>query len=226
MTSIGSLNESSLHSSLKRLYNGGDEKSESVVDGYVVDVVDRNRLIEIQTGGFSKIRRKLESLLPRHNILLVYPIALEKTLIVYDSSGKEVLYTRRSPKRGSLIDLVYQLVYLGSIPTQQNFSLEVLLTREEEIRSADGAGSWRRRGVSIVDRRLKSVADRFVFNTPSDYLQLLPGGLPQSFLNREVADRAGIPLEKARRLTYCLHQMNVLSVAGKRRNARLFTMNA
>jgi hypothetical protein len=226
MTSIGSLNESTLHSALKRLYDGENEEYESVVDGYVADVVNRNRLIEIQTGSFSKIRRKLEALLPRYHILLVHPIALEKTLVVYDGSMNEVLYTRRSLKRGSLMDLVYQLVYLGSIPSHENFSLEILLTREEEIRSADGAGSWRRRGISIVDRRLKSIDKRVVFSTPADYLQLLPTGLPERFANRDIADRAEISVEKARRLTYCLHQMDMLSVSGKKRNARLFSLAA
>lgn len=224
MPSIGSLNESSLHATLKRLYTGEEQVRESVVEGYVVDVVEKNRLVEIQTGGFSRIRLKLEALLPRHRVLLVYPIALEKDLVVYDSGREQVLYTRRSPKRGCLIDLVYQLVYLPRIPVHPNFSLEVVLTREEEIRAADGVGSWRRKGVSIVDRRLKDIVERVIFSSPADYLRLLPAGLPRPFANRDVAEGAGIPLEKARRLTYCLERMDVLAASGKRGNARLFTL--
>jgi hypothetical protein len=224
VSSIGSLNERSLHAALKQLYAGTDQVRESAVDGYVADVMGLDRLVEIQTGCFSKIRTKLEALLQRHRVLVVYPIAREKTLVVYDHAGGEVLYTRRSPKRGSLIDLVYQLVYLDRLPAHPNFSLEVLLTREEEIRAADGAGSWRRKGVSIVDRRLKGIVERVLFSAPADYLRLLPRGLPRPFTNRDVAGRADIPPEKARRLTYCLARMGLLAASGKRGNARLFTM--
>lgn len=222
MSSIGSLNERSLHAALKQLYTGAGQVRESVVDGYVADVVDRGLLVEIQTGGFAKIKHKLGALLQRHRVLLVYPIARQKTLVVYDRAGGEVLYTRRSPKRGSLIDLVYQLVYLDRLPAHPNFSLEVLLTIEEEIRAADGQGSWRRRGVSIIDRRLKGVVERVHFSSPSDYLRLLPPGLPRPFTNRDVGGLGGIPPEKARRLTYCLARMGLLEAAGKRGNALLF----
>jgi hypothetical protein len=57
------------------------------VDGYHVDVVRDGTLIEIQTGNFSAIKRKLGDLVPHHPLRLVYPIAVEKWILKYGGEG-------------------------------------------------------------------------------------------------------------------------------------------
>jgi hypothetical protein len=66
---------------------------------------------------------------------------------------------RKSPRRGKLEDLFLELVRIPHLINHPNLTLEVLLIREEEIRHADGKGSWRRRGVSIIDHRLLEIID-------------------------------------------------------------------
>ena len=41
------------------------------MDGYVVDVVGRDDLVEIQTASFASARRKLERLVASHRVVLV-----------------------------------------------------------------------------------------------------------------------------------------------------------
>ena len=46
---IGTLQERSLHAAIKQLYNIPGAKTEVKVDGFVIDVVKGDLLIEIQT---------------------------------------------------------------------------------------------------------------------------------------------------------------------------------
>jgi hypothetical protein len=219
---IGLLNESSLHEALKRMYAPTLCKEESRVGGYVVDILNADTIIEIQTGSFSKIREKISALLRDYRVNLVFPIAVEKTLVVYDDRMERVLYRRKSPKRGELLDVAHELVYIPELVVHPRFSLELLLTREEEIRSADGKGSWRRRGISIIDRKLLAVMSRVRFDGALDYLLFLPDRLPQFFTNRTISDMTGNPMPKIRKLTYSLRRMGVLQVVERQGKLQVF----
>jgi hypothetical protein len=78
ISKIGTLNEKPLHEALKRWYAQPGDIFEAPVDGFVVDIVRGDLLIEIQTRNFSAIKRKLEQLLISHSVRLVYPIPSEK----------------------------------------------------------------------------------------------------------------------------------------------------
>ena len=60
---IGTLNEGALHAELKEWYRRPRDRAEEKVEGYVVDLVRGRLLIEIQTGNFAPLRRKLDALL-------------------------------------------------------------------------------------------------------------------------------------------------------------------
>jgi len=105
---------------------------------------------------------------------------------------------------------------------KENFSLEVLLINEEEVRCDDGKGSWRRRGVSIKERKLLKVNDRILFQTKSDYLQILPDDLNEVFTNKELAKLTKISIRTAQQITYCLRKGGVVRLAGKKGKEHLF----
>ena len=50
---IGTLGEKSLHSSLKNWYAQPGDRLEAEVDGFHIDIIRKNLLIEIQTANFS-----------------------------------------------------------------------------------------------------------------------------------------------------------------------------
>jgi hypothetical protein len=60
------------------------------------------------------------------------------------SGGGDV--RRKSPKRGRLEDLFWELVSIPQLLSNPNFSLEVLMIRGEEVRRYEGKRAWRRRG--------------------------------------------------------------------------------
>lgn len=219
---IGNLRETSLHAALKTWYARPGDEMEAQVAGYFIDLRRGDLLIEIQTRNFSAIRRKLTRLLDDYAVRLVHPIAQEKYLVRQGRNG-QTLRRRKSPKRGLAVSLFDELVSLPELAAHPRFSLEIVLTREEEISREGRGGSWRRRGWKIVDRRLVEVVGRAEFTAPRDYAAFLPAELPAAFTARDLAELGGYPLYLAQKITYCLRHMGVLEVAGKRRQASLYS---
>ena len=213
---IGELNESSLHARLKALYLEEGAASEVPVSGYVADVVLANgRVVEIQTGHLYSLKRKLAVLLAERPVRLVFPIAAEKHLAVYDAKGRNLLYRRRSPKRGTVLSLLDELVGIAGLLAHPRFEVEAVFTREEEVRRKDGSGSWRRKGVARIDRLVLEVLERRLFRGPADYARLLPDSCPPRFEHRELAAAMDASLGQAYRLSYCLRAAGVLRVVGR-----------
>ncbi|HRR54062.1 MAG TPA: hypothetical protein P5290_01800 [Candidatus Methanomethylicus sp.] len=215
------MKEYSLHSEIKSLYSLPGDRFEVRTGNYIVDILRGEMAIEVQTKNFSALKGKLRVLAGRNPVRLVYPLP-ERKWIVHVTNDGAVTMRRRSPRRGSLADVFRELVMIPEMPGEENFSLEVLLIDEEEVRCADGRGSWRRKGVSIRDRRLLRVNSRVLFRGRDDYLKLLPGCLGEPFTNRELALSAGIPLGSARQITYCLRKSGILRAVGTKGRALAF----
>ncbi|WP_455382024.1 hypothetical protein [Salinispira pacifica] len=212
---IGLLRESSLHAAMKSYLARPLDRFEERVGSHVIDIVRDNCLIEVQTASFAKLKPKLAALLALHPVRVVFPVAVEKWIVHVDAAGRE-LRRRRSPRRGRLEDLLRELTQIIDFVPNRHLSVEAILVGVEEIRRDDGKGSWRRRGVSIVDRRLLDVRERVLFSGPADYLRFLPGTLPPLFTNGDLAELAGRKRREAQTITYCLRRMGLLETAGKR----------
>lgn len=217
---IGTLNEKPLHAALKAFYAQPGDRFEIPVEQFHIDLLRGDLLVEFQTAGFGAIRRKLEALLPDHPVRLVHPIAEAKWIVKLDRTGTEVLSRRKSPKTGCVDDLFEELVSLPTLLANDNFSLEVLMIHEEEVRRDDRRRrkSWRRH-----ERRLLEVIDRWVFESPEDLADLLPDDLPDPFTTADLAERLGRPRWLTQKMAYCLREAGVLTATGKQGNALLYT---
>jgi hypothetical protein len=217
MTGIGSLNEKPLHALLKEWYAGPGDRSEVPVDGFVIDIVRKDLLVEIQTRSFASIKRKLLRLLRAHRVRLVYPVAHEKWLIKLqrDDEAEIEAPRRRSPKRGRIEDVFREMVSLPDLIVHPGFSLEVLFTREEEVRRYDPRRTWRRGGWVTVDRRLVEVVGRRVLEGPGDWRALVPAMSSESFTAKDLAAALGIRRDLAQKIVYCLCRAKVIPLVGK-----------
>jgi len=221
-TGSGLSNEGSLHSAIKDWYATAGDRFEVRVEGYIADIVRGDLLIEIQTRNFLAIKKKLLRLSENHQVRLVYPIAVEKWIIHTTFLGGEDISKRRSPKRGNLVDVFQELIRMPEIINIENISIEILMIKMDEIRCADGRGSWRRKGISIVDRKLIEVVERVEFKTKFDFLKCLPEGLIQPFTNKILSAELGKNISAATKMTYCLKRMGIIKQIGKRGRELLF----
>lgn len=224
MSNIGTLKEGSLHAGVKAWYGRAPDQFEHPVDGYVVDIVRGEQLIEIQTGNFTAIKQKLRRLLDDHPVHLLYPVAREKW-IVRETAVGHPLSRRKSPKHGQVVDVFDELVRIPHLLAHPHFSLGVLLTQQEEIWRDDGRGSWRRKRWSIADRRLLAVNEEVIFSQPTDFLTVLPDDLPHPFTNKQLAQTLAIRPHLAQRLTYTLRYCDVLTAVGKDGGSHLYNFD-
>jgi len=222
MSGIGLLNEKPLHASLKEWYALPGDQFEITVDGFVIDIVRDDLLLEIQTGNFASIKSKLIKLLRAHRIRLIYPIAQEKWIVKQARDNSGGVTRRKSPRRGRVEDLFWEMVSFPQLLVNPNFSLEVLLIREEEVRRYDGKRNWRRRGWNTEERRLLGVTDRRLFKGAADWLALLPDKLGESFTTSDLAEAIGIRRKLAQKMAYCLRKVSVIELIGKRGRANLY----
>jgi hypothetical protein len=111
IAAIGTLNEGALHAQLKDWYRHRGDRVEQLVDGFVVDLVRGELLVEIQTSSFVPL---LGQLTRRHRVRLVAPVPLVRT-IVRLSDECELLSARRSPRRGRVEDIFSRLVSIPAL---------------------------------------------------------------------------------------------------------------
>jgi hypothetical protein len=220
VASIGVLREGQLHAAVKALLAGPGDSLEVPVGGFVIDLVRADgELVEVQTGGFSALGRKLDALLDEHRVRIVHPVAAERRIVRTDEHG-EIISTRRSPRRGSAVDVLDKLVAFPSLLSHPHLTIEVLLVREDHVRGARPDTSGRRRR-DPGERRLVEVLDRIEIASPGDVLRLLPA-LPRApFSTRELASLLGCSTQLAQRAAYCLRILGLVEPAGKRGAAPL-----
>ena len=241
MSGIGLLNEKHLHAALKQWCARPGDRFEVPVDGFVIDIVREDLLIEIQTRNLAAINSKLIRLTRSHQVRLIYPIVKEKWIVRStsinsgarnSSEGRNVLtqrhggrtdaeslvVRRKSPKRGRLEDLFWELVSIPQLLSNPNFSLEVLMIREEEVRRSDRR---RRKGWVLEGRRLLEVLDQHLFTKSADWLAFVPTGL-SSFTTGDLVTGMDMRIELAQKLAYCLRHGRMIELIGKHGRANLY----
>lgn len=218
------MGRASLHESIKQWYSKPGDQLEVWVDGYLIDIVHGELLIEVQTGNFSSIKGKVRDLLRNHFVRVVHPVVVNKWIIRLDSNGEKVSQ-RKSPRKGRIEDLFLELVYMPNIWRSPNLSLEVLLIYAEELLIDDGKGSWRRKYWSVHDKRLLKIIEKEVYRGPTDFLGLLSENLPKNFTTNDIAETSGLNLKIARKMAYTLRKMGVIEDIGKRGRATLYSIS-
>ncbi len=219
---IGVQNERSLHAALKQWYAQPEDNFEVPLNGFFIDLVRGEQLVEIQTRNFAAIRQKLQTLVQEHRVHLLHPITFEKWVLQVDEAGTKVKSRRKSPYRGKLTDIFEELVRIPELIKHENFTMEFPMIREEEVRCRDGRGSKYRKRESIKDRKLLEVVSSHRFTTAADFLRFLPEGLVRPFSNKTLSVALSLPIHRCRQITYCLRKMEVIQVVGKQKNELLF----
>ncbi|MDR2211031.1 MAG: hypothetical protein LBO65_06130 [Spirochaetaceae bacterium] len=223
MRSIGTEHESTLHRELKLRYalGGGIEIERA---GFVCDAQDsQGRLVEIQTGSFGPLKKKLPILTAQETVRLIHPVIVTKTIELFDTQGK-LISRRKSPRKGSLWNLFDQMIYAPQLAELPNLTVEVVLLDAVERRIADGKGSWRRRGISVHDRSLERYRETIPFFGPPDYRNILPFRRGEKFSSALLAERAGIRPELARKTLYVLTAIKAVKRLRKEGQTWVYTM--
>jgi hypothetical protein len=220
---IGMMREGPLHAAVKALLAEPGDRLEVPVGRFVIDLVRANgELVEVQTGSFGALGKKLDALLDEHRIRIIHPIAAERRIVRVDEHG-QVLGARRSPKRATAAAVFDELVAFPSLLTHPNLTLELLLLREDHIRRPQPVIA-RGRTRDPGERRLVEILDRISLRTPEDVLAALPALPLEPFSTRELAACLGCSRVLAQRTIFCLRSIGLIERAGKRGHAPLHAL--
>lgn len=219
---IGDLNESPLHAALKRALAPAGSRFEVTLDGYVIDAVHDDLLIEVQTRHVGALRRKLTRLLQRHRVRLVVPVPSRRWIVRHHPDGPPT--RRRSPKRADALDALAALVGIPALLAHPRLEVEVALVHDEETREHRPGVAWRRRGWVTVERALVAIEARHLMRGPVDWLNVLPDALPERFTTLDVAGGRATRRTTAQRATFVLREAGVIVDDGRIGRSRAYRL--
>lgn len=217
---IGTLGEKTLHTVLKYYLEPDSAWHEVKVGPYVVDILGKSGIIEIQTRNFSNMRKKLEYLLADNRVTIVYPAVRQKWLSWIDPNTGEITKKRKSPKTGTPSAIFHELGRIKPLLKNPNLSLRVLLLDMEETRFLNGWSDDKKRGSHRCNRIPTKLAEDIDIRSVADYAKLLPPLLPTPFTSKDYQKAASISLRAAQTAINVLQYVGVVAHVGKQ--GRLF----
>lgn len=214
---IGTQSERLVHSTLKYFLEPDDSCHEVKVGSYVADIFQKEhgRILEIQTRGFDRLRDKLEYFLEEFQVTVVHPVVREKYLCWVNPDTGEIISRRRSPRKGSAVDILPEIYRLPKLQNHPNISFMALMLDVEEYRMLDGWDDKKKRGSHRMERLPLAVGEQVFLKEKEDYDALLPP-LPEEFTRKELAHAMHLSPARASYAVYVLERAGSISKAGKK----------
>lgn len=222
MLGIGTLSEKAIHAVLKNYYEPNEDYQEVSVGNYVADICVDGRITEIQTRQLGRLRDKLQTFLPEHQVTVVHPIILEKHLICTDKKTGLVTKRRKSPKKETVYDAFPEFYQIKMFLKDPNLRLKLALINLEEYRLVN-YGDWdRTRESSTFDHIPSALVDEVEINCLWDYRQFIPDELEGPFTSRTFAKAAKISIELSQKVLNVLYYVGILTRVGKEGNMYIY----
>lgn len=223
-TGIGTLSEKTVHAVLKNYYEIDEDHQEIPINGYVADIYRDGKIIEIQTANFNKLRDKLAIFLNEYEVTVVYPMPYIKWLSWLDEETGAVSEKRKSPKKGNPYEAFYQLYKIKNYLKHPNLKLKIVMLNIEETRLLNGWSHNKKRGSTRFDRIPVELVRELEIDNISDYVQLIPIDVPDTFDSKLYAKAAHISVEMAQIALNILTYMGTVKRIGKKGNSILYNI--
>lgn len=217
--SIGTYAEKRLHYILKRWVVDDARFFEIPVGRYVADVVRDTEITEIQTGSLRPLLPKLRYYLEQTDcsVTVLYPVMERKTLLRMDKDSGELLYKKRSPKRGSAYDALCELFWLSELLPSSRLTVKVLLIEGDEYRFSERM-RYRKQGAYDAELYPRALNAGLLLRDREDFRCFLPTDA-QGFTAEEYAKQARL---RGRKLYSALNLLCSLGLLRREREGRRY----
>ena len=216
---IGTYGEKRLHRILKRWISDDVRAQEVRVGSYVADVLTDEGIFEIQTGSFRPLLPKLRYYLNEtdHAVALICPLIVEKRIVRMERESGEVLYTKRSPKHGRVIDVLPEFFWISELLPCERIALEVVLISVEEHRFSERM-RYRREGAYDAELYPRALLDCVSLRDLEDYRAFLPPEM-ESFTAAEYGAYSKL---KARKLYSALNFLCAIGLLRREKEGKKY----
>lgn len=216
-TTIGTLNEKTIHHALKCYYCSETDHEAKIGDFYA-DGVGENGIFEIQSANFTYLAKKLTRMLQASRVTVVYPYEKKSRVIsINESTGEVLSETKRTDS--SFSKLFLELYRLKAFLTNPNLTIRIAFLEVDKKLYYKSDKRVRRRGMKKEKCPTRFISE-IVLERAEDYKVFIPDGLPETFTKAE--------LQKLCRTTDAGLMLSVLEFvglverAGKRGKSNLY----
>ncbi|MDR0944261.1 MAG: hypothetical protein LBM41_07000 [Ruminococcus sp.] len=171
--SIGTLNERSVHAFLKLYFEPNRDSHEIKIGGFVADIVGENGIIEIQTGSFGYLKKKLKAFLEVGHVTVVYPVITGTTVINTDTGRKY-----KSPRKKTKYNFLSQAYNIREFLADERLHFVLVLMAVSQEKSGSG------KTASKSDRKPEKIIDEITLESILDW-HIFTDELPESFNQKE-----------------------------------------
>ncbi|MBR6772444.1 MAG: hypothetical protein IKM29_03515 [Clostridia bacterium] len=211
---IGVLNERTLHAAIKLYLEPSELCREVAIGRRTADIVGEDGIIEIQTRGFERLRKKLTEFLPAVRVTVVLPVCENRRIWHINPDDGTISGGRKSPVKGTPLSAFDELYKIHPFISNDNLTVRVMFLDVDDYRVPDKKHS--RRGSVRYDRVPASLNSEIVINSENDLLQLLPTDLPDEFTSADLAKLGKVRQNIASRALTVLTKSGLTVRKGKR----------
>ena len=210
---IGTEGEKTLHAVFKTYYEPDPAFHEVRTGRFIADIRREGEIVEIQTAGLYRMKKKLAAFLPDYRVTVVHPIPRVRTVrwIERDGSFSD---KRKSPKTGKYLDAVSELLGVRDLLAHPNLSVVLSLVDCNDYKVRSGK-IGRKRGAMRFERIPTALVSELRLSTPRDYLTFLPADLPDVFTSADVVRLGKMHRDDATALLLLLFTLGAVERLGK-----------
>ena len=218
-STIGTLNEKTIHNTLKTYYSV-EISHEAKIGDFYADAAGENGIVEVQTANFLKLNKKLSKMLRACHVTVVYPYEkIVHNFSISEHTGEIISSSKKT--NNSYSKFFLELYRIKAFLTNPN--LTICIAELEINKKTYYRDNRRIRYKGIPREKIPVQYIREIrLDGKEDYMQFIPVGLPEQFTKKDLgklckATDPSIMLE-------ILEYVGVVKRVGKRGNAILYSI--
>lgn len=221
-TTIGLLQEHTLHRILKFYICNDVNKQEVSVGKMYADVLIDSTIYEVQTKSFNLMRDKLKLFLKNYEVTIVYPVASNKTIYLMDDNG-ELISKKKSPKHANELEIMKELYRIKNYLLSPNLHFKIILLDIDEYRKQVKKPYYRSKGYERTDQIPNHIINIYDIKETKDFKEILKNyNLPKVFSSKDFSKHTHLSYSKASTALNVLNYLNVVTRIGKEKNSYLY----
>lgn len=220
-STIGTLNEKTIHNTLKTYYSV-EISHEAKIGDFYADAAGENGIVEVQTANFLKLNKKLSKMLRACHVTVVYPYEkIVHNFSISEHTGEIISSSKKT--NNSYSKFFLELYRIKAFLTNPN--LTICIAELEINKKTYYKDNRRIRYKGIPREKIPVQYIREIrLDGKEDYMQFIPVGLPEQFTKKDLgklckATDPSIMLE-------ILEYVGVVKRVGKKGNAMLYSVDS